>query len=100
MVQYWSLVARVPGVSSERRRPIQLWSPQATSPHLHPMLHVRIISDYPADPDLTGWPAETTNVTIRLPESFAANGAEAHAKIQGRIEAGEFFDGVSLIPPS
>ena len=55
------------------------------------MLHVRIISDYPADP-IAGLPPETVELTLTLPEWFAASAAEAHAKIQGLIEAGEFFE--------
>ncbi len=56
------------------------------------MIHVRIICDYPADPDLTGWPAGTVDLTLTLRDGFAANAAEAHAKINALIEAGEFFE--------
>ena len=56
------------------------------------MIHVRIICDYPADPEITGWPAETVDLTLTLPGSFAASATEAHAKINALIEAGGFFE--------
>ena len=55
------------------------------------MIRVHIVSDYPADP-LTGWPAETTRVTIRLPDRFATYAAEAYRRIQALIEVGEYFE--------
>ena len=54
------------------------------------MIQARIISDFPADPDITGWPAETVDLT--MPDGCAANAAEAHTKINAMIEAGEFFE--------
>lgn len=64
---------------------------EARAAHPWTMIRVHIVSDYPADP-LTGWPAETTRVTIRLPDRFATYAAEAYRRIQALIEVGEYFE--------
>ena len=61
-------------------------------PQVEPPRDSRIISDYPADADLTGWPAEKVDLTLILPDGIAANAAEAHGKIQALIEPGEFSE--------
>ena len=45
---------------------------EARAAHPWTLIHVHIVSDYPADP-LTGWPAETTRVTKALSHNDLQN---------------------------
>lgn len=55
------------------------------------MIYARIVSEYPADPVFTGWPAEVTDVVVPL-DGFATNAIEAHQAIQRMVDAGEVFE--------